>query len=60
MPQGHDRLCAKALTRFYHPLVLWVARGVTCDEVWIELERRFGASNAIKELRKKCSETERG
>jgi phosphoribosyl-ATP pyrophosphohydrolase len=58
--ESHDRLVRESADVIYHLLVLWVAKGVTCDEVWIELDRRFGASTSIKELRKKSSETERG
>ena len=50
--EGHERLVRESADVIYHLLVLWVAKGVVCDEVWVELDRRFGAANAIKELRK--------
>src|SRR3954471_3529170 len=58
--EGHDRLVRESADVIYHLLVLWVAKGVACDEVWAELERRFGASHSIKELRKKSGEAEGG
>src|SRR5690242_17813518 len=58
--EGHDRLVRESADVVYHLLVLWVAKGVACDEVWVELERRFGSATAIKELRRKGSETEKG
>jgi len=58
--ESHDRLVRESADVIYHLLVLWVAKGVACDEVWVELDRRFGAPGAIKELRKKGSDSEKG
>ena len=58
--ESHDRLVRESADVIYHLLVLWVAKGVACDEVWAELERRFGGAEAIKELRKKSSDSEKG
>jgi phosphoribosyl-ATP pyrophosphohydrolase len=58
--EGHDRLVRESADVIYHLLVLWVAKGVAIGEVWTELERRFGAVNAIKELRKKSGDNEKG
>jgi phosphoribosyl-ATP pyrophosphohydrolase len=58
--EGHDRLVRESADVVYHLLVLWVAKEVSCDEVWAELERRFGAADAIKELRRQRSDNEKG
>src|SRR5438105_12533861 len=48
--EGHERLVRESADVIYHLLVLWSAKDVTLDEVWMEVERRFGASGpAVKE-----------
>ena len=54
--ESHDRLVRESADVIYHLLVLWVAKGVASEEVWGELERRFGEASAIKEVRKKSSD----
>ncbi len=52
--EGNDRLVRESADLLYHLLVLWAAKGVAPDDVWIELEHRFGTSGiAVKEARKK-------
>lgn len=52
--EGNERLVRESADLLYHLLVLWAAKGVSADEVWMELDRRFGTSGvAVKEARKK-------
>ncbi len=52
--EGNERLVRESADLLYHLLVLWAAKGVSADEVWTELDRRFGTSGvAVKEARKK-------
>jgi phosphoribosyl-AMP cyclohydrolase / phosphoribosyl-ATP pyrophosphohydrolase len=39
---GTDDLRAESADLLYHLMVLWRARGLAPDEVWAELDRRFG------------------
>ena len=41
---SHDGVVAESADVLYHLIVLWVASGVTPDEVWAELKRREGIS----------------
>ena len=41
--EGTDDLRAESADLLYHLLVLWRAKGLPLDEVWSELDRRFGA-----------------
>jgi phosphoribosyl-ATP pyrophosphohydrolase len=41
---NRDALVAESADVLYHLLVLWVAMGVTPDDVWAELKRREGIS----------------
>jgi phosphoribosyl-ATP pyrophosphohydrolase len=52
--ESRENLVRESADLLYHLLVLWAAKGVAPDEVWAELERRFGTSGlAVKEARKK-------
>lgn len=52
--EGNERLVRESADLLYHLLVLWSAKGVSANEVWTELDRRFGTSGvAVKEARKK-------
>ena len=52
--ESDKHLVSESADLLYHLLVLWSARGVTPEEVWAELHRRFGTSGlAVKEARKK-------
>lgn len=52
--ESNERLARESADLLYHLLILWSARGIAPSEVWIELDKRFGASGpAIKENRKK-------
>ncbi|HEU4455179.1 MAG TPA: bifunctional phosphoribosyl-AMP cyclohydrolase/phosphoribosyl-ATP diphosphatase HisIE [Longimicrobium sp.] len=39
---GTDDLRAESADLLYHLMVLWRARGLSPDEVWAEMDRRFG------------------
>jgi phosphoribosyl-ATP pyrophosphohydrolase len=41
---NHDALVAESADVLYHLVVVWVAAGVTPEEVWGELKRREGVS----------------
>jgi phosphoribosyl-ATP pyrophosphohydrolase len=52
--ESKDRLARESADVLYHLLVLWSAKGIVPDDVWVELHKRFGATGpAIKEQRKK-------
>jgi phosphoribosyl-ATP pyrophosphohydrolase len=52
--ESNERLARESADVLYHLLVLWSAKGIAPEDVWLELERRFGATGpAIKEQRKK-------
>lgn len=53
MGESDKHLVSESADLLYHLLVLWSARGVSPEEVWVELDRRFGVSGiAVKEARK--------
>ena len=53
--ESKGSLIAESADLLYHLLVLWAAKDVTPEEVWQELDRRFGTSGvAVKEARKKA------
>jgi phosphoribosyl-ATP pyrophosphohydrolase len=41
---NHDAVVAESADVLYHLIVLWVASGISPDEVWQELRRREGVS----------------
>jgi phosphoribosyl-ATP pyrophosphohydrolase len=52
--ESKEHLVRESADLLYHLLVLWAARGISPQEVWEELDRRFGTSGlAVKEARKK-------
>ena len=52
--ESDKHLVSESADLLYHLLVLWSARGVAPEDVWAELDRRFGTSGlAVKEARKK-------
>lgn len=51
-PQG---LVAESADVLYHLLVLWVAAGVTPDQVWAELARREGTSGIAEKAARPLS-----
>ena len=55
--ESKERLVRESADLLYHLLVLWAAKGVVPDDVWEELDRRFGTSGvAVKEARKKAGQ----
>src|SRR4051812_4058518 len=42
--ESQERLVRESADLLYHLLVLWAAKKVAPQEVWQELERRFGTS----------------
>ena len=52
LSEGRDAVVAESGDLLYHLLVLWADQGITPDQVWAELETRFGTSGiAEKESR---------
>jgi len=52
--ESDDHLVRESADLLYHLLVLWSAKGIAPDQVWAELDRRFGVSGlAVKEARRK-------
>lgn len=52
--ESDKHVVSESADLLYHLLVLWSARGVKPEDVWAELDRRFGVSGlAVKEARKK-------
>jgi phosphoribosyl-ATP pyrophosphohydrolase len=52
--ESNDHLVRESADLLYHLLVLWSAKGIAPDDVWAELDRRFGISGiAVKEARRK-------
>jgi phosphoribosyl-ATP pyrophosphohydrolase len=53
--EDNEHVVRESADLLYHLLVLWAVKGVAPDEVWQELDRRFGTSGvAVKEARKKA------
>ena len=51
--EGKSEVVSESADLLYHLLVLWAAKGVAPDDVWAELDKRFGTSGiAEKESRK--------
>ena len=48
LSEGHDEVVAESGDLLYHLLVLWVDQGITPDQVWAELESRFGTSGIVE------------
>lgn len=44
LAEGKDAVIAESGDLLYHLLVLWAEQGITPDEIWRELEGRFGTS----------------
>ena len=40
--EGTEQLRAESADLLYHLMVLWRAKGLSLDELWTELDRRFG------------------
>ena len=52
--ESDKHLVSESADLLYHLMVLWSARGIAPNDVWAELDRRFGTSGlAVKEARKK-------
>ncbi len=44
LSEGRDQVVAESADLLYHLLVLWAEQGIEPDDVWRELEDRFGTS----------------
>jgi phosphoribosyl-ATP pyrophosphohydrolase len=51
--ESNEHLVCESADLLYHLLVLWSAKGTAPEDVWQELDRRFGTSGvAVKEARR--------
>lgn len=57
LADGHDALVAESGDLLFHIMVMWVACGVTPDEVMAELQRREGTSG-LEEKRQRGQKAE--
>ena len=48
LSEGHDEVVAESSDLLYHLLVLWVDQDIKPDQVWAELESRFGTSGIVE------------
>ncbi len=48
LSEGRDEVVAESGDLLYHLLVLWADQGITPDQVWAELETRFGTSGIFE------------
>ena len=51
------RLIAESGDLLYHLLVLWADQGITPDQIWAELETRFGTSGIIEKASRTTTPT---
>jgi phosphoribosyl-ATP pyrophosphohydrolase/phosphoribosyl-AMP cyclohydrolase len=54
--EGTEQLRAESADLLYHLLVLWRAKGLPLDELWAELDRRFGRAPRDKPGERRSSE----
>lgn len=54
--EGTEQLRAESADLLYHLMVLWRARGLAADEVWAELDRRFGQAPRARPADRRSSE----
>jgi phosphoribosyl-ATP pyrophosphohydrolase len=51
---GDDKeIIGESADLLYHLLVIWVAKGITLDDVWAELSRREGTSGIAEKASRK-------
>ena len=48
LSESRDEVVAESGDLLYHLLVLWADQGVTPDQVWADLENRFGKSGIVE------------
>ncbi len=56
LAEGRDEVIAESGDVLYHLLVLWAEQGIAPEEVWQELERRFGTSGIDEKAARKYDE----
>ena len=54
--EGTEQLRAESADLLYHLLVLWRAKGLPLDELWAELDARFGRAPREKPGERRSSE----
>ena len=57
LSEGRDEVIAESGDLLYHLLVLWADQGITPDQVWAELETRFGTSGIIEKTSRATTPT---
>ena len=53
MTGDEQELIGESADLLYHLLVIWVAKGITPDDVWAELSRREGTSGIAEKASRK-------
>ena len=48
LSEGRDEVVAESGDLLYHLLVLWADQGITPNQIWTELEARFGTSGIVE------------
>jgi len=54
--EGTEQLRAESADLVYHLMVLWRAKGLPLDELWAELDRRFGRTPRERPAERRSSE----
>ena len=54
--EGTEQLRAESADLLYHLMVLWRAKGLSLDELWAELDRRFGRAPRDRPGERRSSE----
>ena len=57
LSEGRDEVVAESGDLLYHLLVLWADQGITPDQVWAELETRFGTSGIVEKASRTITAT---
>ena len=58
LSEGRDEIIAESGDLLYHLLVLWADQGINPDQVWAELENRFGVSGTIEKASRNANSIE--
>ena len=48
LSEGRDEVVAESGDLLYHLLVLWADQGIKPNQIWTELEARFGTSGIVE------------
>ena len=57
LSESRDEVVAESGDLLYHLLVLWADQGITPDQIWAELEVRFGTSGIAEKASRTTTPT---